>query len=272
MIDRDSFVTEDELHAYVDGELPADRLGAVEAWLATHPEDAARVAAWRAQMEMIRARYGSVATEPVPARLGLDQLTRNRRWWTGVAAAATIAAFLIGGILGWMAHGVSAPAPSSSEAFASEALNAHRLYIAEVRHPIEVRAAEQHLLPWLSRRVGTNIRTPELGSFDLKLLGGRLLPGPIGPAAMFMYEGPTGERFTLYCSRVKSPTTALRYNAGNQVAAVHWVESDIGWAVSGPADKERLLKIAQTAYEQMENRGVAPARSTELQLMSRRGS
>ncbi|MGA8816670.1 MAG: zf-HC2 domain-containing protein, partial [Xanthobacteraceae bacterium] len=32
MIDRDSLVTEDELHAYVDGELPPGRRGAVEAW------------------------------------------------------------------------------------------------------------------------------------------------------------------------------------------------------------------------------------------------
>ena len=56
MIDRNSPVTEDELHAYVDGEIAADRRGAVEAWLASHPEDAARVAQWRAQADAIRAR------------------------------------------------------------------------------------------------------------------------------------------------------------------------------------------------------------------------
>ena len=60
MVDRNTSVTEDELHAYVDGELPADRREAVEAWLASHPDDAARVAAWRAQAEAIRARYGAV--------------------------------------------------------------------------------------------------------------------------------------------------------------------------------------------------------------------
>jgi len=40
MIDRNTSVTEDELHVYVDGELPADRREAVEAWLSSHPEDA----------------------------------------------------------------------------------------------------------------------------------------------------------------------------------------------------------------------------------------
>ena len=124
----------------------------------------------------------------------------------------------------------------------AEALNAHRLYIAEVRHPIEVRAAEQHLMPWLSKRVGTNLRTPDLKEYSLKLLGGRLLPGPLGPAAMFMYESPSGERFTFYCSRSKKPRTALRYQSGGDVAAMHWVESEFGYVVSGPADRDRLAQ------------------------------
>jgi anti-sigma factor RsiW len=56
MIERDQIVSEDELNAYVDGELPADRRGVIEAWLATHPDDAAKVSAWRKQAELIRAR------------------------------------------------------------------------------------------------------------------------------------------------------------------------------------------------------------------------
>ena len=49
-------VTEDELHAYVDNELPAERRGDVEAWLATHPDDAARVQSWRTMAEALHAR------------------------------------------------------------------------------------------------------------------------------------------------------------------------------------------------------------------------
>jgi anti-sigma factor RsiW len=270
MINRNSPVTDDELHAYVDGELPADRRDAVEAWLAGHPEQAARVAEWRAQADAIRARYGAIAAEPAPARLDVDRLTRSRRARRAIAAAAVIAAFLAGGLIGWLAHGASAAGPSAFEAFTSEALGAHKLYIAEVRHPIEVRAGEQHLLPWLSRRVGTTLRTPDLDAFSLKLLGGRLLPGPIGPAALFMYEGPTGERYTIYCSREKEQRTALRYNVADQIAAVHWVEGEIGYVVSGPADRDRLLRIAQTVYDQIETR--PPTRSSAYQLISRRGS
>jgi anti-sigma factor RsiW len=267
MTDRDSPVTADELHAYVDGMVPPDRKRAVEAWLASHPEDAARVAEWRALADAVRNRYGAVADEPVPARFDIAKLTRPHMPWRAIAAAAVLAA-LAGGIVGWVGGAASTPAPTSVEAFTAEALSAHQLYVAEVRHPIEVRAAEQHLIPWLSKRVGTNLRIPDLKEYSLQLLGGRLLPGPIGPAALFMYESPNGERFTIYCSKSKKLRMALRYQSGGDVAAMHWVESEIGYVVSGPDDRDRLAKIAQTAYEQMEN---PPSRGAALPLVSHKG-
>jgi anti-sigma factor RsiW len=274
MVDHNTQVTEDELHVYVDGELPADRRQAVETWLASHPEDAARVAAWRAQAEAIRARYGAVINEPVPDRLTLNRIMRSRRSWGAVAAAAAVAAFIVGGVTGWMARGASAAAPSEVQRFTAEALDAHKLYIGEVRHPIEVKAEEDHLLPWLSRRIGTTLRAPDLGTFDLKLLGGRLLPGATGPAALFMYEGANGERFTIYCSRLDGAQTAFRYDAdtSDRFGAVHWIEGRYGWVISGPKDKERLKAVANAAYEQLEKRTPAPSQGAAGQLISRRGS
>jgi anti-sigma factor RsiW len=272
MIDRNTPVTDDELHVYVDGERPADRRSAVEAWLANHPGDAARIAAWRGLAESVRARYGSVIDEPVPDRLTLNRVMRKHRSWATIAAAAALAAFVFGGVAGWMARGASAAAPSEVALFTAEAFNAHKLYINEVRHPIEVKADEDHLLPWLSRRVGTTLRAPDLGSFDLKLLGGRLLPGINGPAALFMYEGANGERFTIYCSRLHEARTSFRYNANGGFGAVRWIEGNYGWVVSGPKDKERLTAVAVAAYDQVEGRTPPPSRGSADQLISRRGS
>ena len=88
MTDRNSPVTEEELHAYADGEIPADRRIAVEAWLASNPDDAARVAEWRAQADIIRARYGEVASR---ARSGTfrSRQARKRRTWTLVASGCS---------------------------------------------------------------------------------------------------------------------------------------------------------------------------------------
>src|SRR5881275_2859103 len=101
-------VTEDELHAYIDNELPAERRGDVEAWLATHPNDAGRVKAWRAMADALHARYDSVADEAVPKRLEIERLVRQPRKWMAGAIAATVAAFIGGGAVGWVAHGASA--------------------------------------------------------------------------------------------------------------------------------------------------------------------
>ncbi|MDS6826899.1 hypothetical protein NXG22_30755, partial [Klebsiella pneumoniae] len=91
MKDRNSPVSEDELNAYVDGELPADRREAVALWLAENPEQAAMVASWLAQAESIRARYGAVAEEPVPERLKIENVMRltrtGGRKWMAMAAA-----------------------------------------------------------------------------------------------------------------------------------------------------------------------------------------
>jgi len=268
-MERDLPVTADELHAYVDGLLPSDRSAAVQAWLAGHPKDAAYVAEWRAQAEAIRACYGATANEPVPPRFDLDRLAQPRRNWR-VIAAATILAAVTGGAAGWIAHGVSASSQSRFEQFSAEALAAHNLYVTEVRHPIEVGAGEDHLMPWLSRRVGVTLRAPNLEAYSLKLLGGRLLPGPNGAAALFMYETPAGERYTFYCARANTPRTALRYSAAGDAAAVLWVESDMGYVVSGPAERDRLIKIAQSAYREVESR--LPTRSTENRTTPRRGS
>jgi anti-sigma factor RsiW len=219
MIERRVPVTEEELHALVDGELPADRRADVEAWLADHAEDAARAAAWRTQGELIRLKYGAIADGPVPERFNLARLARGGGPWRKVGVAAVLAAFAVGGLGGWLARGAWDGAPAAKTVVA-EALEAHRLYIAEVRHPVEVPAGAEHLMPWLSRRVGHQLRAPDLQSFGLKLIGGRLLPGPRSPAALFMYESPSGERFTLYCARAMSPAeTALRYRASGPVAA-----------------------------------------------------
>jgi len=254
MIDREPPVTEEELHAYIDGELAADRRAAVEQWLAGHAEDASRVAAWRAQADAIRARYGAVASEPVPSRFDLDRLARAGRRWSRLAAAAVIAALLIGAGTGWFGRGLWEGA-GPARAVTTEALDAHRLYIAEVRHPIEVKAGEDHLNRWLSRRIGYPVAPPNLDTLGLKLLGGRLLPGNSGrAAALYMYETATGERFTIYCRRDQAPQSALRYRATGPVGSVFWIEDDVAFVVSGPADRARLQKVAETVYEQIETR------------------
>ena len=68
MIDSEQPVTEEELHAYLDGELAADRRAAVEAWLAAHADDAAKVASVVLRVD----RRGRGPWVPVVAEVTLE--------------------------------------------------------------------------------------------------------------------------------------------------------------------------------------------------------
>src|SRR5665213_760608 len=248
-------VTEDELHAYIDNELPAERRGDVEAWLAAHPDDAERVHSWQTMADALHARYDAVADEPVPKRLEIERLVRQPKRWIFGAVAAALVAFVAGGGAGWMARGAAA-APSAFQDLTVDALDAHRLYVVEVRHPVEVPGSERaHLQQWLTKRCGWDVRAPELAAAGLKLVGGRLLPGPTGPASFLMYESASGERFTVYTAKASSETTQMRYAADGKDSALFWADRGVGYVVSGAADRGRLTQIAQAVYDQMDKKG-----------------
>ena len=248
-------VTEDELHAYVDSELPAERRGDVEAWLAAHPDDAARVQSWLAMAEALHARYDAVMDEAVPKRLEIERLVRQPRKWVYGAVAATLAAFVMGGGVGWMARGATA-APSALQNLTADAIDAHRLYVVEVRHPVEVPGNERnHLQQWLTKRCGWVVRAPELTGAGLKLVGGRLLPGSTGPASFMMYEGASGERFTIYAAKSDAEATQMRYAAEGKESTLFWADDGVVYAVvSTGVDRGRLNQIAQAVYDQMEKK------------------
>ena len=214
MNDRPIPVTEDELHAYVDGELPAERSGDVEAWLAAHPEDAERVQSWRTMAEALHARYDQVANEPVPQRLELERLERQPRRWVYGSIAAALIAFVAGGGIGWFARGEA-----------------------------------------MTKRCGWDVRAPELASSGLKLVGGRLLPGPNGPASFLMYESASGERFTIYTTKAATEATQMRTTTLDKDSAMFWADRGVGYVVSGGNDRERLAQVARAVYEQVEKNG-----------------
>lgn len=252
-------VTEADLHAYADGHLPEERRKAVEAWLATRPEESERVAAYRRLAQEVRSAYETMLSEPVPPRLA--HAAAHRPQWRRVAVVA-----------GWIALGIAIGAPAGwhvrpertvtqlvpdPSLFARRAAIAHATYSPEVRHPVEVGADdEQHLVNWLSKRLGTKVRAPKLDEAGMSLVGGRLLPGENGPVAQFMYQTQNGRRLTLYVRTEASRNreTAFRYARENNVNVFYWIDRDCGYALaSADLSKEELLRLANLVYKQLES-------------------
>jgi anti-sigma factor RsiW len=261
-------ITEAELQAYADGRLAAGRRAEVDAWLSAHPEEAERIAAYQRTGEELRALYATVLAEPVPQQLeraasGKPRVQGGRHAWRTAALAASCAILgaAVGGLAGWQLHasrtGPSATAPTDGAIMARRAAVAHAVYSPEVRHPVEVGAdQEQHLVTWLSKRVGLKLKAPKLDEVGMALVGGRLLPGESGPVAQFMYQSERGRRMTLYV-RAESAgphrETAFRYARENNVGVFYWIERDGGYAIaSADLDRDELLKVATMVYKQLE--------------------
>jgi anti-sigma factor RsiW len=72
-------VAEEDLHAYIDGELSQDRRVAVAQYLSACPDVARRVDAYAAQRDLLRAELAGPAKETVPPQLDLKRLIGERR-------------------------------------------------------------------------------------------------------------------------------------------------------------------------------------------------
>ncbi len=245
-------VTEAELQAYVDGLLPQARCVEVEAYLATHAEDAQRVRAWREQNQALRELFDPVLAEPLPTRLRRPDLARRMR--PALRYAAVAGWLALGGAAGWQLHDYNLAKSADTVAFAQRAAIAHIVYSPEVRHPVEVGAdQEAHLVAWLSKRIGGSLKVPQLAPLGYNLVGGRLLPGNQGPVAQFMFQDGSGQRLTLYVRNGAGDNkeTAFRYAQERGVSVFYWIDGRFGYALSGEIDKSELLRVARVVYQQL---------------------
>ncbi len=245
-------INEQELHAYADGRLEAVRREAVEAWLHAHPEMRQAVAEWRIQNERLHRAFDPVMNEAVPARLA--ETAARPASLVPLRLAAAVAWLAVGGVVGYALRGAVPPSPSATASLPRQAAVAHAVYSPEVRHPVEVGAAEEaHLVAWLSKRLGVELKPPHLSAQGFELVGGRLLPGEAGPVAQFMYQDARGQRLTLYVRRdaQESGETAFRYARENGIGVFYWLDGRFGYALSGDMEKPDLLRVATAVYQQL---------------------
>jgi anti-sigma factor RsiW len=199
----------------------------------------------------LHGQFDPVLTEPIPARMYL----RHPAWLDYARAAILVTLGVAIGLALPLLEPRSAPVVATYSPLPVRAARAHLVYAPEVRHPVEVDAKEQdHLVKWLSKRLDVALTVPVLAREGFELLGGRLLPGPEGPVAQFMYQDASGKRLTLYVSRSRkgANVTAFRFAREGNVSVFYWVDRDCGYALSGEVDKPTLSRIASSVYRQIE--------------------
>lgn len=246
-------VGDDDLTAYVDGELLGERRAFIEQWLKQHPHELRRVQADQQIKQRLVKTLASLADSSLPDQLRVKQIRTDRNQRRAVSIqrmAAVFAIVAVSGGAGWLLRG-AAPYALTDQVNVGIALAAHNVFVPEKLHPVEVSAdAQDHLGTWLGNRIGKPVSVPDLSAQGLQLLGGRLLPGEGGqPAGQLMYETTTGERVTLFLQRGVGGETTFAFAQEKGLGTLAWRSPELAYILTGAVEKDELLRIAHAVHE-----------------------
>jgi anti-sigma factor RsiW len=250
--------TERDIHMALDGELSEDERPGFEAWLEANPEMKAKSIRFEDDRARLKNALAGVLDEPAPGRLtrrvmgeGAPSSAGWGRWRMAAAAVLLLALGLGGGY--FAGHGGLGMEASAEDKLSEDAIAVHMLYASEQRHAVEVGAGEKdHLLTWLSDRLGVTLVAPDLSADGFHLVGGRLLPAGPRSAAMLLYENAEGGRISIYVTTEGAEKSWGIYEAEHGGAsAIYWLDKGWGCAVVGTLPEEQLIDVGKKAYRQM---------------------
>lgn len=277
--DNDNEISEDELQAYVDGQLPTGERVRIESYLASRPREADRLEAYRKQNIGLHALFDSPQRDDALGDLPPDmaaaarQLDRQMRVSNRGAEqfrnlAAGIALLVAAAGAGWIAFDrLSAPG-DPLVAFTRQAAEAHaRLASHQVLGTGE---SGRQVVAWLSQQPeGATLKVPDLESLGFRLVADRVMPAAAGKrAAQLLYQDDDGQRITLYmragyASAGHQPVeTSFTFRREGQVSQFFWQNGHFAYSLIGMMAQERLLEIAEVISEELQ-RDVEEAGNTE---------
>ncbi|AOJ91434.1 anti-sigma factor [Burkholderia multivorans] len=245
---------EHDLQAYVDGQLDDDARAAVERYLALHPESAEQVKQWQQDAQRLRAALESVrmpgenpALDPAAIRARRAERARMRF----AMAASFVFCVGLGTFGGWQARGWNA---QPAVAPMSDALNAYRMLVVNRTAKVDYRpTGASDLQRWLTTRVGTSAKLPDLSAAGFRPVGGRLFTTDVGAtSAMVLYEDDAGRTLSFYVRPAESSRRLLP--AGQRVdgplLARYGSVNGLNFAVVGPADSLEEKAVVRALDQQ----------------------
>lgn len=248
-------IEEEDLHAYVDNALDAARRKEVQDYLDRNPEAAQQAAALLAQRQLLRSSFAAVADEPIPERLDLAAMLRQRRSkarWPWQMAAAVLLSFGLGTFGGLNLRDASQPSGGVA-ALASEARTSYAVYATDADHAVELgpeRKAE--LVSWVSSKLKRPISVPDLTQSGYRYAGGRMVATDHGPAGMFVYQGSDGTRLAVMVRPMaQEQDTPMMQHAEGSIGGYAWAARGLGYSLVGTQRAEVLHPLADEVRRQV---------------------
>lgn len=271
-----ALVSDAELCAFLDGEASPERRAEIAGWLSQEPEPRAKLETWRRQERMLRASFGRIAQEPLPAWLtapleaprvavltpqpdgaapdaALRAAPPHEAGLWARLAVAVLAASAGAGVVAMSASQSgrgSLPEPVAASALLKPGHNVLRraaeahVAFSDKDALLDLKVADMAALAAFAARSGLEVRLPGAVS-GLRPIGLRLTPGVTGLAGLVLYDTLRQGRLTLYVSRAGAgapPGILLRERGGLTVASFSANGTD--YALTGAAPRDQMVDWA----------------------------
>ncbi|MCU7249272.1 anti-sigma factor family protein [Pseudomonas koreensis] len=241
--------SERDLHAYVDHQLNDTDRRLLGNWLASHPDEAARVRAWQQDAQQLRAALGGALQQPAnpdldPAVIRQRIKRQSRRHLA--SAAMLLIAVSIGGVSGWQARQMTF---MRSMAPMTDALQAYRLIAQQGLLPADYTVdSKEGMQHWLDRYFTRASRLPDLTAAGFQPISGRLLSTDEGPAAMVTYEDRGGHKVSFYVRPPGPKNTFLPRGSRSdgELQADYWSGGGYNYAVVSPVNTPAAQQLRQS--------------------------
>ncbi len=228
-----------ELHALLDGELPEARRAAVAAAVAREPALAARLAAFAEDRARLASAFREVGEAPLPAawiaRIEREAAPSRSRWRGVRGPALAIAAsvlLVVGGLWAW--SGGAGPGPILEAAVAARAGD----WVPEQSFGASVPAAR------LRDAVGDAVRPPDLARFGFRLAAAHVYRGG---GAELVYRRASGAALTIFL-RKSDGRARFEMRRRGDLRLCLWQDDVVAAVVAGEMSAGEMMRVASRAY------------------------
>jgi anti-sigma factor RsiW len=240
-------ISEEELPAYLDGELPNARRAAVEDYVREHPDTARRLEAYRADSAAIARMFSRV--HPAPVQRQSSVAAPRRRFsavpWGQLAAAVLI--LVAGAAAGWL--GRDRLDNANMDRLAHHAAAAHLILEGPGVRPLATASLDE-LSRTMSSALGVPVALRDPSSTGYRIVGARLVPQANGHAVQLVMRGTAGEVITFYFEGKPGATeTPFRVASGQGLTTLVWEDDNLVCAISSTLAPKKLEEVGKRIYE-----------------------
>lgn len=244
---------DDDLHAYLDGQLDDAGVLAIEAAIAQDAEIANKIASFRAQRVAIKQLYDPVLDEPVPDHLRkvVRDARRGARRQTMMRIAASVVFLVVGAAGGWFANAYFASQDFLLEPFVREAVLAHELAITEKPKGLTInKTDEDNLSPsYLPADFGVPVKLPTLRRSELHPVALASGTGSKGSRVTVTYADRQDRRRTLFIRKFSAGNNLpVKYRTTDGFPVLYWLDGPLVYILVGEGDRKELISIAEEIY------------------------